>query len=292
MKILLTGASGFVGSRLVEIWENPDELLSVSLRSSDSCPDPIDNIKWKDIQSVIHLAGLAHQMDATNDAPYFEINEHLTVKLAQEAKANGVKHFIFTSTIKVYGDQLDNVSIDTPCHPDDAYGKSKLNAETKLNELATNDFIVSIIRPPLIIGAGAKGNLQNLMQLLQKPFLIPLGKIDNRRSMIFLDNLIALISHLVINPKSGIFLCANEAISTSELAKQIRLKMGYRRPLLMAIPIIFRRLIKKRKPELYSRLFGSFYVDYKSSYDSLEFKNPYPLQAGVDQMVKEFRKEK
>ncbi|RED96143.1 NAD-dependent epimerase/dehydratase family protein [Marinoscillum furvescens] len=287
MTILLTGASGFVGTRMLATAPDHVSYQTTSLQNKD-----VGAIDLSGISTVIHLAGIAHRMEPTPDALYHDVNHHLTLEFAEHAKTKGVKHFIFLSTIKVYGDetlQTNTITEATPCQPNDAYGASKLAAEHNLKELEDENFTVSIIRPPLIVGPGAKGNLLSLMKLAKKPIPLPFGDITNERAMVHVDNLIAFMLHLAENPKSGTYLINEEhPPSTTALISHIRTAMGYRRPMLVPIPSILRKLIANKKPELHQRLFGSIRIDASESREVTGFTPPHDLHKGIHEMVQSF----
>lgn len=285
MKILITGVSGFVGSRLVEIWKNSDELLPISIRDEDT----IERINWDGVKSVVHLGGLAHQANSMPPKRYFEVNEELTIRLAAQAKANGVRQFLFLSTIKVYGDDIKFMTETTPCQPTNPYGQSKLNAEERLMEISDSSFMASVIRSPLVVGPGAKGNLLMLMRKLSRSFPLPLLGIQNRRSMVALDNLIQMIRSLVERPVVGVFLAAEkEPISTSQLAVSIRNEMRYGGSRLIKMPFAFRKILRAIKPGTYSRLFGDSEIDNSSTVENLDFKPVISLGEAINQMVRKF----
>ena len=160
--ILLTGSSGFVGQRFVEYNQERYVIHSVSLRTTK-----VNDIDWKKYDSIVHMAGKAHQMEKIDDQVYFDVNYELTKQLADRAKREEVPHFVFVSTIKVWGDDYKNahLKIETPCVPDDAYGKSKLQAENYLQEIKTPDFKIAVVRPPLVYGPRVKGNMIRFMKL-------------------------------------------------------------------------------------------------------------------------------
>jgi len=287
MQILVTGASGFVGTNLIKNWSGEGQLIPCSLQ------DGIGKLsnKLKNIDTIVHLAGIAHRMEKTNDEIYFQVNEELTVDFASLAKKCGVSHFIFLSTIKVYGDKLlkQTVTEDTQCEPTDAYSQSKLNAENKLKALEDDRFIVSIIRPPLIFGAGVKGNLLRLMKLAGKPIPLPLGGIKNHRAMISIDNLNAMIMKLIKIPASGIFIPQEDCkLSTQDLVTEIRFSMGFKSPALISIPMALIKILKKYKPEIHQRLYGSLHIDNHKSLKALNFKNPHSTIDGIKKMVAYF----
>jgi nucleoside-diphosphate-sugar epimerase len=229
-------------------------------------------------------------MEPTPDELYHTINTDLTLKFAKEAKSKGVKHFIFMSTIKVYGEDYDNLTLDTLTSPNDAYGRSKLEAEKALRALEDKNFVVSIVRPPLIIGPGAKGNLNSMMSLAKKNIPLPFGEISNNRAMISTTNLCAFVFKLITNPTSGTFLVSEDIEpSTTTLLALIREAMG-KKPLLFSIPEFLRKVIKKTRPELHIRLFGSLSVDSQTSYKSIGFSNPTQLKESIAEMVLAFER--
>ncbi|KYG76243.1 UDP-glucose 4-epimerase [Roseivirga ehrenbergii] len=280
-KVLVTGASGFVGQLFCV--KNKDRYIikTVSLQ----------NIKVKDldlssVDVILHLAGIAHRMEKTDDSLYYDVNYELTKELATAAKAANVSHFLFVSTIKVYGDEYELLTPDTECRPNDAYGKSKLLAEEALNGLESEHFKVSIVRPPLIYGQGVKGNMKKLIALVEKRKYIPFGNINNLRSIVGVDNFVALLDRVIETRKSGTFLIQDtEPVSTSRLiseiskAKNINVK-------LISIPRVMRFTIKKIAPEIYKRLFGSLVVDDSATRNILNFEPPYSFEEGVRLMVK------
>ncbi len=285
MQILLTGSSGFVGSRLLDISEKKDQIRSVSLQKQS-----LDQVNFNGIDSIIHCAGIAHRMEPTPDELYFQVNRDLTLEFAKAAKAAGVKHFVFLSTIKVYGLDYSSspISLTTPCLPNDAYGQSKYEAEQELLKLEDDSFKVAIIRPPLIYGPGAKGNLLKLMQLASGNKPIPLGGIQNERSTVFVDNLIALIDHIIEQQARGIYLPSDSpTLSTSELMQEILQHINPSKKLL-TIPKIGQKLIGIVKPAFAQRLFKSLVVDSSESYEKIDFTPPYSSKDGIRLMCEHY----
>ncbi|MGZ3901555.1 MAG: NAD-dependent epimerase/dehydratase family protein, partial [Bacteroidia bacterium] len=185
-KILLTGASGFVGGNFLELYNKDFEIVPVSLRNKK-----IEDIDFKGFDCVVHCAALVHQMKGAPDSEYFKINFELTKTLAEAAKAAGVPQFIFLSTAHVFGDSGSLKSHEiklnetTVCTPKDAYGKSKLAAENYLFSIADSHFTVSVIRPPMVYGKGAKGNIITLGKLIKLCPVLPFKWDFNKRSIVF-----------------------------------------------------------------------------------------------------------
>lgn len=281
--ILITGASGFVGSRLLHVWEEKEKLQPVSVRSIED----IEGINWQNVETVIHLGGLAHQIPPASRADYFDANHVLTGALGHAAKKNGVKHLIFLSTIKVYGDTVDFVDHETKSSPDDDYGESKLSGEKDLLKLSAEDFCVSVIRPPLIVGPGAKGNLEKLMALAIKKYPLPFAGIQNRRSMIGLDELIDIIRKLADRPQTGTLILSSSPVSTTRLIAEIRQAMGFSSPRLFRLPGL-EGLLKRVKPDLHSRLFRSYVIDDQSSRKELGLGERSSISPALKAMVEDY----
>lgn len=282
LNILLTGASGFVGQRYVEYNKDTYNLSTVSLRTTK-----VDEVDYKGIDTIIHSAGMAHQMQKIDDQIYFDVNYELTKAFADKAKASGVKHFIFISTIKVFGEHHKTVLRENSnCEPiNDPYGESKLEAEKYLKQIETNDFTISIVRPPLVYGPRVKGNLIRFLKLADTPFPLPFSGIDNRRTMVFLDNLIELLNTITNQRKSGLFLAGDRhPISTTFLIKTMREQMG-KSPQLFKIPSLFKWLLEKVKPDFAIRLYGSLEMDTSSTNNNLNFIPPYSVEDGMKTMV-------
>jgi nucleoside-diphosphate-sugar epimerase len=288
MTILLTGAIGFVGQRFLAYNKATFAIRPVSLVQR-----AVEDIDFAGITTVVHLAGKAHQMSKIDDQIYFDVNTVLTQKLAQAAKNHGVSHFIFVSTIKVFGEHQNTVLTEgSPCEPiNDPYGQSKWEAEKILQTLENEHFTISIVRPPLVYGPGVKGNLIKFLQLADNARPLPFAQIHNRRSMVFLDNLIEMLNTLIVQKKSGIFLAADDKpMSTSFLISEIRKNLN--RPTnLFVMPTVFRWVLKKLKPEMYIRLYESLEMNPTDTFKRLDFKPPYSVEKGISEMVKNYKNE-
>jgi UDP-glucose 4-epimerase len=280
-KLLLTGASGFVGSYFQKHYNEVFEIESFSFLRDD-----FEVLSLHGIDVVVHLSALVHQMDGkADDTEYERINVTQTLQLAQKAKESGVSHFIFMSSVKVYGEESTTVyTEDTACYPLDAYGKSKLQAEQALQNIEEDSFKVSIIRTPIVYGYGVKANMLNLITLIDKMPILPLGGIENRRSMVYIGNLCAIISSIISTEKSGIFLCKDEeTLSTTELIVYIASAMD-KKIFLLSLPF-FAFLLQKLKPSFYKRLYLSLEIENKKSKKVLDFSVPYSAEEGIKLMI-------
>jgi len=282
MNILLTGSRGFVGSYFKEHYSN-----NYNINTFSFLKDHLSDLDLTQIDTIVHLSALVHQMGGAGKSEYENVNITQTLVLAKKAKQSGVKHFIFMSTVKVYGEETDIVyREDTHCNPQDAYGKSKLEAEIELQKLESSDFMVSIIRTPIVYGAGVKANILNLIDIIKKMPVLPFANIHNRRSMVYIGNLSAIINQIIKIKKSGIFLANDDrAISTTELICLIAEAL-HKKVFLLSIPF-FSRLLKQVKPAYYKRLYGSLEVNNTLTKKELNFSNPYSTETGIKLMINE-----
>lgn len=296
MKILVTGASGFVGQHLIKSMQ--DKHLTVKLNRYETKAwldgNNIPKIYQK-VDALIHLAGRTHVMYETDTNPYLayqEVNVHQTINLAKQAIKAGIKRFIFISSVKVLGEETNSkaFSESDDCFPEDDYGKSKLEAEKSLKEIfkGTNTELV-IIRPPLIYGAGVKANFKNLIRLCSKPIPLPFGAINNKRSLIYLDNLINFIELCCMHPKATnqTFLVSDDNdVSTTELIQAI--KKAFKKPnLLLPIPQqwFIKTLNLLGKHGLATRLCGDLQIDISKAKTLLGWQPPYTFEQGIQKTI-------
>ena len=221
-KILITGKNSYIGTSL-ENWlmREPDKYKVDTIDLKDG--------SWKEANFsqydvVFHVAGIAHvSSDPKMEDLYYKVNRDLTIETAEKAKAEGVKQFIFMSSIIVYGDSSSRkrvIDINTVPTPTNFYGNSKLQAEKGIKDLETDDFKIVILRPPMIYGKNSKGNYPRLANIAKKIPVFP--DIDNERSMLHIDNLCEFIKVMIDHKKSGLYFPQNkEYVKTSELVKAI-----------------------------------------------------------------------
>jgi nucleoside-diphosphate-sugar epimerase len=265
LTVLVTGASGFVGKvlcqKLLELGVN---LSVLTRRPLEYGPHALQHVyngleaiqpqpQWFDgVDIVVHLAARVHQMQAdpkNETALQMAINCDATVKLASMAAKCGVKQFIYLSSIKVNGEHTDGrepfSELDIPA-PKDAYGWAKWEAEQGLNTLADNsDLAITIIRPPLVYGPDVKANFKALLKLSAKRLPLPLSSINNKRSIVSVDNLSDLLIHCFSNKKAfnQTFLVADkQPVSTPKLVRLMALSQG--KPVcLLPMPIFILKAI-------------------------------------------------
>ena len=261
------------------------ELLPVSLRDT-----PVEAIALEGVDAIVHLAGKAHEMQPIPDQIYYDVNYGLTKKLAEEARRKGVPHFIYVSSVKVYGDEAGVVLNEkSHCAPTDAYGKSKLQAEEMLQNMSDLHFKVAIVRPPLVYGPHVKGNMIRLLQLADKNLPLPFGSIHNKRSMVCVDNVVSLLNAIAYQQATGLFIAGDEApVSTGYLIGTLRKHLG--RPAnLLSLPGFARKLLQAVRPALYTRLFGSYIIDNSLTNHRLQFQPPVSTEEGLRRMADWYR---
>ncbi|WP_414154089.1 NAD-dependent epimerase/dehydratase family protein [Pseudomonas sp. BNK-43-a] len=258
MRILVTGANGFVGSSLVErlavaagndvraaVREVP--ALKIDGVNYHAIGNVGSNTDWRDaldgVQAVVHLAARAHVL---NDDPasacglFREVNVAGAVSLAEQALAAGVKRFVFVSSIGVNGNVTrEPFSESSPVHPHAPYAESKYEAEQALTKmLAGTAMELVIVRPPLVYDADAPGNFKRLLGIVDKGIPLPFGLIYNRRSMISRANLVEILELCIAHPAAAneLFLVADgEDLSTGQIAKLLGQGMG-RSVMLLPVP--------------------------------------------------------
>lgn len=284
-KIVLTGASGFVGSYFVKNFSDKFKIKTFSFRRDDFA-----TLDMNGIDTVVHLSAIVHQMKETGYDVYEDVNVFQSISLAKKAKSSGVKQFVYMSTVKVYGEETDKpYSENSLCHPRDNYGKSKLEAEKKLLELQDESFIISIIRTPIVYGHGVKANIKNLINLINKTPVLPFGNIKNRRSMIYIGNLCFYLDNIIEKQMGGIFLVSDDKpLSTTELCRLIANSLN-KKIYLVKVPF-FASLLKILKPSIHKRLFESLEVDNRQTIKKLfndeNILLPYRVDEGIEYMIK------
>jgi UDP-glucose 4-epimerase len=275
MRILVTGSSGYLGRSFIKAYKNQYQFVNFSLQQR-----AIEKIDFTGVDTVLHTAALVHQKIDHPYEKYYEINVAYPLSLAKRAKEHGVREFVFISSIAVYGDEVTYIDEHTSPNPSTHYGKSKLQAEKELQLLQDENFIISIIRPPMIYGYQAPGNIQSLLSLIQKTPLLPLGGIENRRSFIYIKNLTALIHSIIQSRKKGIFLVSDDhSISTTELIKSLALAQN-KKIYLPKIPL-FSRLLQILKPKIYTRLYDNLEINNQKSREILNFITPYETKKAL-----------
>ena len=307
MKILVTGAAGFVGSALCERLTSSGFAVVPAVRGKTSLSHAVlvgnldASTDWttglSECNAVVHLAARVHVMeDAASDplAQYRQTNTDATLNLARQAAQAGVKRFVFISTIKVNGEGRDAPYRDTdPPAPEDAYAISKWEAEQGLQQIARETGLeVVILRPPLVYGPGVKANFLRLMQMVQRGWPLPLGAIHNQRSLLYLGNLVDAIRVCIEHPAAAgqtFLLDDGQAFSTPQLIRAVADAL-HRPARLLPVPVALLRLAgwMTGKSTAVARLTGSLSVESRAIRTRLGWVPPYSMQEGLTQTVAAF----
>lgn len=315
MKVLISGASGFVGKPLCAELLRQEQSVRAAVRLARSNNFPAENIEtvsigdinsetdWtealRDIKVVIHLAARAHAMknNATDPLDEFrKVNLDGTWNLARQACDAGVQRFIFISSIKVNGESTrlghPYTPEDQPA-PIDSYGISKREAEDALRQLAEETGMeVVIIRPPLVYGPGVKANFRSVMHWLNKSIPLPLGAIHNKRSFVALDNLIDLIITCIDHPAAAnqTFLAGDgEDLSTTELLQRLGQALGEPAKLFsMPIWMLKAGAILLGKRDITERLCNSLQVDISKAITLLGWQPPVKVDDALKKTAADF----
>lgn len=250
LNILITGAYGFVGSNISAFLKKnlTCNLIALDIKQGEGAYDnfftwnDIEMIEWNSVDTVIHLAGMAHDTkNATDESKYFEINTGLTQKVFDMFSKSNAKRFIFFSSVKAATDRVNSNALreDVACNPKTPYGRSKRAAEEYIIDnrgFELPDKSVFILRPAMIHGKGNKGNLNLLYKVVCKGIPWPLGKFDNLRSFMGVDNLCFIIKSLIEKDiASGIYNVADDKpLSTNLLIMLIAKSMG-KKPVIWGI---------------------------------------------------------
>lgn len=308
--ILLTGATGFVGSAFLQDCLAKNIPCTAAVRSlSQSLPPQAPQAvvgelsatqDWSQalqgVDVVVHCAARAHVMKDTTQDPlevYREANTHATLNLARQAAQAEVKRLVFISSIKVNGEWTEPDKPFTPndTHiPTDHYGLSKYEAEQGLKQIAQQTGLeVVIIRPPLIYGTGVKGNFASMVRWIQKGIPLPLAAVHNQRSLVALDNLVSFMQLCCVHPQAAnqTFLISDgEDISTTELLRRVAFAYGVSSRLL-PIPVPLMMLAAKllAKGAVANRLFANLQVDSSKARDLVGWQPVVTMEEQLAKMV-------
>ncbi len=256
-RIMITGAGSYIGTSFenwVSKWPEKYQVETIDMRGNE----------WRDktfssYDVIYHIAAIVHVKENDTEK-YFSVNRDLAVEVAKKAKVEGVKQFVFLSTMGVYGKETGFIDENTIPNPKTPYALSKLEAERLLSELADDSFRVATLRPPIVYGKDCRGNYPRLAGMALKVPAFP--KVKNERSMIFIDNLSEFVRLTIDNELSGLFFPQNrDYVNTTELVKMIAKTHGKE----LKVTGVFNPFVSLgiKMSETFGKVFGSFVYDKK-----------------------------
>ena len=304
-KICITGANGFIGQLLCKYLSELDNSVLAIVRDKKFFLN-LKNVKYYEVKNfndknlwksllknydcIVHCAGKANLPEKLKDCEKYNSENFINIKdIAEQAAEVGVKRIIYLSSIKIYG-EITDINHNQPPKPESFYAISKLETEKALTEISLKfDLEPVIIRLPLVYGYGVKGNLEKLVKLVKSGIPLPLGIVNNKRSMIGIDNLVDLIICCIDNPEASgkTFLASDgEDLSTPELIKLIASSMG-RKANLFPLPIFMLKFLGSifGKREEINRLVGSLRIDNNYTKETLNHTPPLSIEEGIRRMV-------
>lgn len=316
-RVLVTGASGFIGRRLVQSLAG--EGVSVVALARNEIPglpagartfrgDLTDATSIAgaatDCDTIIHLAGLSHRMGSgpvSEQAEYDRVNVGGATAILDEARRAGVQRLLFMSTTSAAGRERNDPLTETaPSTPTDAYGRSKLRAESMIREAgARGDLWTVAVRPPMVYGPGNKGNLPRLMRLVRGGIPLPLGAVRNKRSVLYIENLVHAVKLIVgRQPGNGDLFYVSDAhpLSTPDLIRRIGRAVG-RAPILVPVPPVLLRAMGRVGDQVAKvaplpltsqevmRLVGSLYIDHGKLTAATGYTAPFTTEQGITAMA-------
>lgn len=316
MKVLVTGASGFIASHLLPCLLAKGWYVRAAVRNAERLkllPPRVEGIvvgelspetDWsaasREIDVIVHLAGRAHVLRDRAVEEYYSTNVGASRSLAEAAAGAGVKRLVFVSSVKAMG---ETSSTDRPwteedsCFPQDSYGKSKREAELALFDVAKRAHIeVVVLRPPVVYGPGVGANIYRMLRAIERGWPLPLRSVKNRRSFIFVGNFVDAMIRAMEHSRAsgGTFLVSDgKDLSTPELIRAIARAFGKPARLVPVPPVLLRLagVVLGLSDEV-ERLLGSLTVDITKIRRLLDWEPPFGMEEGLGRTVRWYREAK
>ncbi len=283
MKILILGGNSYIAKQFIMYYH--DKCRFTIIKRNENLKDyfelSLEDFVGFDV--VINFTAIVHQKKA-DEYMHEKYNFLLVKHLANLAKEAKTPHFIQFSTIAVYGN-IANININSVAKPTSSYGKHKLNADNYLQSIENENFKVSILRPPVIYGKDAPGNMQQLISLIKLPLLLPLGYRGNQRAILCVTNLSYALGLIIEKKVSGIFLLKDEeSPSIGMLTSQIQ-KATNRRSIIIKMPLFVINLMLKSKIMLFQKLFANLTIDDSMTVSKVGNYHKFSWQKCMDKIV-------
>lgn len=309
MKVMVTGGTGFLGSALVQTLISAGHQVISTTRRKEDLAQGIYNLgdisaktNWTTLlqgcDAVIHTAGRAHILnDNAQDAlaEFRRVNHDATLKLAKDAASCGVKHFIFVSSIGVNGNATSGIPFTEASEPQaiSDYAISKFEAEQGLlKNFEDGEMAITIVRPALICGKNAPGNINRLLKLVSKNLPLPFKNVKNKRAMVSLDNVVSFLSECIVNEKSKgqLYLLSDiETPSTENIINAFATGMGIEAKVIYFPKAVLKLLFSAiGKRGIYDQLFGDLEIDASKSRNHLQWVPPVTLNETMIKTAKHY----
>lgn len=258
-KVLITGANSYIGTSFEKYVKENN--VDFEIDTLDLLDSKWENYDFSGYDSVFHVAGIAHVSEKKVSMPVYDaVNRKLAIEVATLAKEARVRQFVFMSTMSVYGLNTGRITSSTPATPTTKYGRSKYQAEEELLKLREEAFKLAIVRPPMVYGKESRGNFSRLLNLVKKSSFF--FKLDNQRSMIYIEHLSQFIAELIYHEIDGVFFPQNtEYVSTVEIVKRMSKVLGKN---ILFLPLPLGKSIINRLPIL-NKVFGTLTYDKEMS---------------------------
>ncbi len=280
-KVLITGADSYIGTSF-EIYAKQNYTGKFAIDTVDMIDGSWRKKDFSSYDIVFHVAGIAHadigKVTKEDKERYYSINTNLSIETCKKARDEGVKQFVFMSSAIIYGDaapygKQKRITKDTKPHPSNFYGDSKWRADKGVRKLADENYVVTVLRPPMIYGKGSKGNDPILAKMAKKLLVFP--DIKNERSMLYIENLCEFLCQIMLLGKGGIFWPQNaEYTRTSEIVKLIAKVNGHNIKVAKTWnwAVALARLIPGKPRRLIDKAFGNLVYDIEMSQYSFDYQ--------------------
>lgn len=267
-KLLIVGAGSYIGTNIEQYLISHSGYEVSTLDAVNLCPKPEH---FRGFDAVLFVAGIAHRKETKENAHlYYEVNTDLAVRTAKAVKAANVPYFLLFSSMSVYGAETGHITKDTRTNPGSHYGRSKLAADEAVWKLRSENFRITVLRPPMVYGRGCRGNYQLLRKLALLTPVFP--QTDNERSMIYIGNLCEFVKRVIDKQKEGIFFPQNAAyVNTSEMVRQIAASHGRK----VRVTRVFNHMIHRLHTRTADKVFGSL------TYEKTDLINMYGFEKSV-----------